>query len=343
VSRDQSISTSTLGASSRSRGWIPTSAREPDVNRPRRVARIAALAALALALGLLSLGCGAPEQSAGAVQVADTPAAAAVQEVSNVGAALAPVEVASPLPAGPVDSVGGIAWAGAPAEPAVLDVDLPAERPSLVERSGRRVADEAGLSPAAVAASEKVSSDQAPTASQAVPIVVARIEAAFGTVEATPTPKPVVRKAVPTPTPVRPTGSVVELPNVRPIPSAYYAAVHQWDPITNYWASYYRVDPDLIRRIIYVESKGYQYAYVASTGVKGLMQITPSWFKAGENPYDPRTNIGRGTYILRLGFDTYHTWFLAVTWYCYGPLGRYGGNVPTFYAGLIFSPIIRSL
>jgi soluble lytic murein transglycosylase-like protein len=142
---------------------------------------------------------------------------------------------------------------------------------------------------------------------------------------------------------VTPSGSWVELPNVRPIPSTYYNAVHQWDPIVNHFAKVYGIDPDLIRRIIYVESKGYQYAYVASTGVKGLMQITPSWFKAGEDPYDPWTNIGKGAYILRAGYNTYHTWFLAVTWYCYGPLGRYGGNVPTFYAGLIFSPIIRSL
>jgi soluble lytic murein transglycosylase-like protein len=139
-------------------------------------------------------------------------------------------------------------------------------------------------------------------------------------------------------------GNWQELPHVKGIPSAYYNAVHRWDSITNYYAKYYQVDPDLIRRIIYIESKGHPNAYRWETGVKGLMQVAPVWFKKGENPYDPRTNIGRGTYILRRGFNTYKTWFKAVTYYCYGaPLGRFGSKLPTFYASLIFTTINRSI
>jgi soluble lytic murein transglycosylase-like protein len=275
--------------------------------------------------------------------LAETPYAAVGEEALTAGAELASVEVAAPTPSEPVDSVqDGIPETSTP--PADLDADLLAVRASLVGRSGQRGAEESGLPSGAVAASDKKDNVQAIRAAAVVtPFGAVSSEMALEAVAKAPTTRLVVRPAVPTPRPVAATGSWVELPNVRPIPSTYYAAVHQWDSIVNYYAMYYHVDPDLIRRIIYVESKGYQYAYVASTGVKGLMQVTPSWFKAGENPYDPSTNIGRGTYILRRGYDTYHTWFLAVTWYCYGPLGRYGGSVPTFYAGLIYSPIIRSL
>jgi soluble lytic murein transglycosylase-like protein len=38
------------------------------------------------------------------------------------------------------------------------------------------------------------------------------------------------------------------------------------------------------------------------------MQVMPFWFKAGEDPYDPYTNIGRGTYVLRSGYNRWGTW-----------------------------------
>jgi LysM repeat protein len=133
------------------------------------------------------------------------------------------------------------------------------------------------------------------------------------------------------------TGSWVELPNVKPIPSTYFNAVHQWDQMTNYYAQQYRVDPDLIRRIMYVESKGYQYAKNAS-GATGLMQVMSFWFKAGENPYDPWTNIGRGTYILRYGYDRWGTWDKAVAAYL-GGITRTGTITSSglYYLGLVFN------
>lgn len=309
-------------------------------DRPRRVARLAALAAFALGLVLLSLGCSVPVQTAGAGQLAETPAVAAVEEASAVGVVLAPLEMAVSIPGEPVDSAqDGTVEANAPAD---VDPELLSLHPSPSSRSGRLASEALEVPLESVTASEKVANVQALTAAKlAVPSVRARLDVEVQ-VAKTPTPKPVVRKAVApkvtSSTTQSPTGSWVELPNVRPIPSGSYAAVHQWDPMVNYWSNYYHVDPDLIRRIIYTESRGYQYAYVASTGVKGLMQITPSWFKAGENPYDPWTNIGKGAYILRRGYDAYHTWFKAVSFYCYGPLGRYS-SIPTFYASLIFSPI----
>ena len=129
-----------------------------------------------------------------------------------------------------------------------------------------------------------------------------------------------------------------DLPNVRPIPAGSYAKVHSWDQITNYYAKYYHVDPDLIRRVIFVESLGNQYAR-SSSGTMGLMQLKPGWFTPGQDPYNPWTNIRKGTWILRYGFDYYHTWFKAVSWYCYGDLKRFGASIPTYYASLIFSPV----
>jgi hypothetical protein len=136
---------------------------------------------------------------------------------------------------------------------------------------------------------------------------------------------------------VSPTGVTwAELSTVRPIPSAYYDAIHRWDQMTNYYASYYKVDPDLIRRIMYVESKGYQYAR-SSAGAMGLMQVMPFWFKVGENPYDPWTNIGRGTYVLRSGYNRWGTWTKAAAAYLGGITST--GTITTsgwYYVGLVF-------
>jgi soluble lytic murein transglycosylase-like protein len=280
------------------------------------------------------------------------PAAAVVVAVPTTGPEVAVVEAETPAPSEPVVAVEeAIPAVSTPAETPGLAVDLLASRPSLVDRSGVRVAKEvqvAEVTLEAISAAEKRSNAQARAATTAAPSLVVRSTVVVKAVAKTPTPKPVAKPATPKSKPLGSTasssaGGWVELPNVRAIPAASYAKIHQWDPMVNKWAAYYKVDPDLIRRIIYVESRGNPNDYVASTGVKGLMQVAPMWFKAGENPYDPYTNIGRGTYILRRGYDAYHNWFKAVSYYCYGPIGRYGANIPTFYAGLVFSPINKGL
>ncbi len=324
------------------------SSTESASGRPgrRRGRALAAAVAAALVAGvaLLTVGC-APEQKASASQAGGAPAAVA-QGASSVRASSPSLEMATLSLSDPADSAPDASFEATP--PAVPDGQSQDLHAVLTDRFGDRAADDALLAAQAVSVADKQANAQALSAAQADMPVVYSLAFSTGFQEApptprpaTPTPKPVVRAA--TPRPLTSSGGWVELPNVRPIPSTYYAAVHRWDSIVNHFAGVYKIDPDLIRRIIYVESKGYQYAYVASTGVKGLMQITPMWFQAGENPYDPYTNIGKGSYILRRGYDAYHTWFLAVTYFCYGPLGRFGGNVPTMYAGLVFSPIIRSL
>ena len=123
---------------------------------------------------------------------------------------------------------------------------------------------------------------------------------------------------------------------VQGIPAEGYTLVHRWDDRTSYYARYYHVDPDLIRRIMWVESRGYQWAR-SSSGAIGLMQVMPGWFKPGENPWNSWANIGKGAYILRANFDYYHSWYKAVAAYCHGPLARFGANIPTTYTSLIFA------
>lgn len=122
---------------------------------------------------------------------------------------------------------------------------------------------------------------------------------------------------------------------VQGIPAVDYARVHQWDDRTSYFAKYYHVDPDLIRRVMWVESKGNQWAR-SPLGAIGLMQVMPFWFKPSENPWNSWANIGKGTYILRYGYDVYHSWYKAVAWYFYGSLARFGDNIPTYYCDLVF-------
>ncbi len=122
---------------------------------------------------------------------------------------------------------------------------------------------------------------------------------------------------------------------VQGIPSEGYWQIHQWDDRTRYYAKYYHVDPDLIRRITWIESRGYQWAR-SPAGAIGLMQVMPGWFKPGENPWNSWTNIGRGTYVLRANHDSYQSWYKAVSAYFYGPLERFGTRIPTLYRDLVF-------
>jgi soluble lytic murein transglycosylase-like protein len=47
-----------------------------------------------------------------------------------------------------------------------------------------------------------------------------------------------------------------------------------------------------------VESGGNPQAN-SSAGAIGLMQVMPGWFHSGEKPWNPDTNINKGTQILR--------------------------------------------
>lgn len=91
------------------------------------------------------------------------------------------------------------------------------------------------------------------------------------------------------------------------------------------------VPPGLIQAIMSVESGGDPKA-LGGTSI-GLMQIQPSWFKAGENAWDPETNIRKGAEILRNCEDQAGGWHPGEDWTraiaCYNT-GSIYGNVPGY-------------
>ena len=71
--------------------------------------------------------------------------------------------------------------------------------------------------------------------------------------------------------------------------------ISPWEPYIGRYASQYRIDPDLVRAIIYAESKGDPYS-VSRNGALGLMQIMPTTadFVGVGNLLDPEENIKAG-------------------------------------------------
>jgi murein DD-endopeptidase MepM/ murein hydrolase activator NlpD len=124
-------------------------------------------------------------------------------------------------------------------------------------------------------------------------------------------------------------------PAIYPIPDDSYTQVHRWDALTNKWADYYGIPADLIRRMMWFESRGNPSA-TSPQGAMGLMQVMPYHFYSYENPYDPDTNIMNGAYILWLQYNKYGTWEGAVKGY-FGTVGAdYWGTTAESYCNAIF-------
>ncbi len=124
-------------------------------------------------------------------------------------------------------------------------------------------------------------------------------------------------------------------PEVLGIPDESYSRIHQWDGYTNYWSLYYGVPEDLIRRVMWLESRGYHWA-TSPAGAMGLMQVMPFWFYDYEDPYDPNTNIMTGAYVLWVNYRNYGTWWKATQAY-FGLWGAdYYGTTAASYAKMIF-------
>ena len=93
-------------------------------------------------------------------------------------------------------------------------------------------------------------------------------------------------------------------------PKNIMRSINPWEPYIQQYSGEYGVDSDLVRAIIYAESKGDPYC-ISHDGALGLMQIMPSTadFVGIRNVLDPEENIKAGVkYIAWLvkNFDEQH-------------------------------------
>ncbi len=73
----------------------------------------------------------------------------------------------------------------------------------------------------------------------------------------------------------------------------FAAPVQYWSGSIESWAKDWHIDANLIATVMQIESCGDPLAN-SRAGAKGLFQVMPFHFKAGENPVDVETNAQRG-------------------------------------------------
>ena len=78
-------------------------------------------------------------------------------------------------------------------------------------------------------------------------------------------------------------------------PGKIAECITPWEKYIKKYSKKYGVDPDLVRAIIYAESKGDPFV-ISRDGAQGLMQIMPATadFMGISNPLDPEENIKAG-------------------------------------------------
>jgi soluble lytic murein transglycosylase-like protein len=74
-------------------------------------------------------------------------------------------------------------------------------------------------------------------------------------------------------------------------------AVQHWSDDINQWAAEHDVDGHLLATVMQIESCGHPKA-VSNAGARGLFQVMPFHFEAGEDMLDPATNARRGASFL---------------------------------------------
>jgi soluble lytic murein transglycosylase-like protein len=111
---------------------------------------------------------------------------------------------------------------------------------------------------------------------------------------------------------------------------SYYNKRDYWK-IAEETAKKYSVDPELVKRIIEVESGWNSYA-ISRRGAMGLMQIMPETARqlGLRNPYDPEENIDAGVRYLKYLLRKFRDLRLALAAYNAGPtvVEQYGGVPP---------------
>lgn len=74
-------------------------------------------------------------------------------------------------------------------------------------------------------------------------------------------------------------------------------AVRHWSGEINQWSRQYDVEPQLLATVMQIESCGHPKA-ISKAGARGLFQVMPFHFEAGEDMLAPHTNAKRGASYL---------------------------------------------
>ena len=80
--------------------------------------------------------------------------------------------------------------------------------------------------------------------------------------------------------------------------SFFAPAVQHWSDDINRWAAQHDVDAHLLATVMQIESCGHPKV-VSNAGARGLFQVMPFHFAAGEDMLDPDTNARRGASFLK--------------------------------------------
>jgi len=106
----------------------------------------------------------------------------------------------------------------------------------------------------------------------------------------------------------------------------------------------HNVPEDLFLRLVHQESR-WNAAAVSTKGARGLAQLMPDTARLLRvDPDDPRQNLDGGARYLRMMFDRFGNWRLALAAYNAGPeaVQRHGGVPPfaetTHYVRVILEP-----
>ncbi len=75
--------------------------------------------------------------------------------------------------------------------------------------------------------------------------------------------------------------------------AAFTPEVRFWEPQIKLWAAEHGLDPNLVATVMQIESCGNPQA-VSRAGARGLFQVMPFHFAAGEDMLDPDSNAARG-------------------------------------------------
>jgi len=97
----------------------------------------------------------------------------------------------------------------------------------------------------------------------------------------------------PAPRVVPEAGAAAEVPSGPALSPAFTPEVRYWSQAILRWSQAFGLDPNLVAAVMQIESCGDPTA-VSSAGARGLFQVMPYHFEAGEDPLDPETNARRG-------------------------------------------------